>query len=133
MLSLQPILERLQEKTTFDIVTKSTAIKPNLVKLSLTASFISYENIDSKGEGYADYGERLLATLLVQLTTSSEREEEDLRQVKAALSQWSPNDVYNRELSAFSLEKAELMDINNEHYNWFLLFNIITPTLNGEC
>jgi len=40
---------------------------------------------------------------------------------------------YNRELSAFSLEKAELMDINNEHYNWFLLFNIITPTLNGEC
>ncbi len=133
MLSIQPILDRLMAETTFDKVLKSTAIKPNLVDSALSASFISYENLKERGEGYADYGERLEATLLVQLTTLTATEEFDLRQVKAALASWSPSDQYNRELSAFSLDKAELMDINNGHYNWFLYFKIITPTLNGEC
>jgi hypothetical protein len=131
MLKLQPILEQLEYETDFASVTKSTELKPNLLNRALTASIISYENLQNIGEGFADYGERHIATVLVQLTTSSELEEADLKQVYLALTGWSPDDEYNRELSAFSLAKANLIDINNGHFHWFLEFQITIPTIGG--
>jgi len=133
ILHLQPILDRLQAETSFSRVERSSEIKPNLVNSSLTAGVVSYVNTLEMGEGYADYGERYLATVLVQLVTSATDEEKDVADVYAALAGWNPQDVNNRELSALSLHKASLMDINNDHYLWFMEFQLTTPTLGGTC
>lgn len=127
---IQKIIDRLKTETNFPIVEPFKEFLPTtLEERKLYVGVLTYEPLEKLGEGFAEYGERIVTTIGIYIISDNIRWEEDIQQVYKAITGWTYDDVCERELSVFSLNKGELIDIKNGRVFWFFQFNITLPQL----